>query len=217
MKQPITQGKMPSANDAKKALTPKERIFGFKIHNIPTINLRHQYATDRATVFDPELPTKIHGWRFQLLDQPVTMTCGDPDVFFSNLIRTTAFGVESVIRAAVWEELAFTNWMTETILQAMREDRARSMVETYYNRLPAYVSSSARLKEYNEELWSTVKVFYAEIRNPLSHGNQFADVKQTSLQAAFEMFDKVYSWIDSWSDPNRIMRILASTTFQVLK
>jgi len=107
--------------------------------------------------------------------------------------------------------------MTKDVLKAMKEDRVGSMVETYYNRLPAYVSSTAQLKEHDQALWSTVKVFYAEIRNPLSHGNQLKDVSQESLKAAFEMFDKIYAWINSWSDPNRLAKILASTTFQVLK
>jgi hypothetical protein len=209
--------KLPSAKDAEKALTPQERIFGFTIQNIPTINLRQQYSCDRGIVFEAELPKTIHAWRFGLGGQRATVTYGDPDVFFSNMIRTTVFGIESVIRGAVWEELAFTNRMTETVMRSMREERAKSMVELYYERLPGYINKSARLKEFDAKLWPTVRAFYTEIRNPLSHGNQLTNVKQESLRGAFEMFDRIYTWIDSWSDPNRIMRILASTTFEALK
>src|SRR5689334_15730614 len=113
MDTPISQGKTPSANDAKEALTPKERIFGFKIQNMPTMNLRHQYAADRKTVFDPDLPKTIHAWKFGLLDRPVTTTWSDPDDLFSNLVRTTIYGIECAIRSAAWEELAFTNRMTK--------------------------------------------------------------------------------------------------------
>jgi len=217
MEDSIPQGKMPSANDAKKAPTRKERIFGFKIQNIPTMNLRHQYAADRAIVVDPDLPEKIHAWRFGLLERPVTITFPDPDDFFSNVIRTTIVGIESAIRGAAWEELAFTNRVTKDILKAMKEERSGAMVEVYYNRLPAYVSPAARLKEHDPNLCATVRAFYAEVRNPLLHGNQLTDVTQESLRAAFEMFDNIYAWINSWSDPNRLSKILASTTFKVLK
>jgi hypothetical protein len=91
------------------------------------------------------------------------------------------------------------------------------MPQLYYDRLPGYIGNAARLREYDANLWRTIVTFCAEIRNPLSHGDQFANVKEESLRAAFEFFDKLYAWIDSWSDPNRMMRILASTTFQALK
>lgn len=209
--------KMPSASQAKEALTPKKRIFGFTIQNIPTINLRQQYLLDRSIVLDADLDNKIHGWRFRTLAQPITVTFGDPDVYFSNLVRTTILGMECIVRSMVWEEILFANRMTHAALRSLKEESARSMAELYYNRLPAHVRESAALKNHDSKLWSVVKEFYRDIRNPLSHGDQLVNVRQESLRLAFEMFDSIYAWIDSWSDRNRVFRIMSSSTFQALK
>src|ERR1022692_2529720 len=102
-------------------------------------------------------------------------------------------------------------------LRSLKEESARSMAELYYNRLPAHVRESAALKNHDSKLWSVVKEFYRDIRNPLSHGDQLVNVRQESLRLAFEMFDSIYAWIDSWSDRNRVFRIMSSSTFQALK
>jgi len=91
------------------------------------------------------------------------------------------------------------------------------MPEAYYNRIPAMVDPKFSLRSRNKKLWKTVLRFYTEVRNPISHGYQLHDVAAESLQSSFKMFDQIYGWIDSWSDPNRIQRILGSTTFHALK
>ena len=70
------------------------------------------------------------------------------------------------------------------------------------------------LKSHNEKLWNTVQQFYREIRNPVFHGSQLTDVKPEPLRCAFRMFDNIFKWIDSWPDPNRVYKNLASSTFR---
>lgn len=94
---------------------------------------------------------------------------------------------------------------------------ARSIPDAYFNRIPEKVDPNAGLKSRNGRLWNVVQEFYRDVRNPISHGYELCDVKAESLQQVFAMFDQIYSWIDSWSDPHRIQRILSSTTLQLLK
>lgn len=62
-----------------------------------------------------------------------------------------------------------------------------------------------------------VQQFYREIRNPIFHGSQLRDVKAEPLRSVFRMFDDIFKWIDSWTDPHRVQKILASTTFHPLQ
>lgn len=90
------------------------------------------------------------------------------------------------------------------------------MAEANYNKIPQFVSANAPLKSHDGKLWITVQQFYKEIRNPLFHGSQLTDVKEEPLRNAFRMFDEIFKWIDSWTDPNRVQKILASSTFRPL-
>jgi hypothetical protein len=54
---------VPSAKDFEKALKPKELIFGLTIQNIPTINLRDQYAHDREAVLAEAFADRLHAWK----------------------------------------------------------------------------------------------------------------------------------------------------------
>ena len=216
METPAEPLKAPTAQQAQEALTLKKRIFGFTINNIPTINLRHQYQHDRSIALDPELDKKICGWKFRRIE-PISVTFGDADVYFSNMVRSTVYGIECILRSMVREELLFANRMNHVVMRSLEQEGRRNMADRYYNRLPAYVRESAALKIQDPWLWKVVSEFYSDVRNPLSHGDQFYNVTQESLRLCFEMFDKIYAWIDSWSDSKRVLRIMSSTTFQALK
>jgi hypothetical protein len=209
----------PSAKDVEQALKPKQLIFGLTLQNIPTINLRHQYARDREIVFTDGLADKIHAWRFAGMPGAVTVSYPDPDNYFTMVIRSTIVGIECTLQASAIEELLFRNRLTEPLRHSIRHPSslAKSTADAYYNKIPEQVDVNARLKTHNSDLWKTVRQFYGEIRNPLSHGYQLYDVKEEPLRAVFHMFDQLFVWIDSWSDARRIQNILTSTTFQVLK
>jgi hypothetical protein len=135
------------------------------------------------------------------------------------LLRSTIVGIECTLQTSAIEELLFSNRLTEPLRNLIRHPAklSRSMADAYYNKFPEQVDANARLKTHNIDLWQTVSQFYREVRNPISHGDQLCDVKAESLRAVFDMFDQIYAWIDTWSRPDRIQRILASTTFQMLK
>jgi hypothetical protein len=208
---------IPSAKDVERALRPKELIFGLTIRNMPTINLRDQYAHDREAVFAGGFGDRLHAWRFGRADGPATVTYPEPNAYFTMLLRATIVGVECTIQSSAIEELLFSNRLTEPLRQAIRNPPRRAMADAYYNKMPEYVNAGARLKTYNPGLWKEVIQFYREVRNPISHGYELGDVKAESLRMVFHMFYQINSWIDSWSDRYRVQRILASTTFQMLK
>jgi len=205
----------PSAKDVEQSLKPSELIFGLAIQNIPTINLRDQYAHDRKAVFADGLSDWLRVWKRGREDVFARVTHPDPDVYFTTLIRSTISGIECTLPNSAIQELVFHNRLTRPLLQAIRDTPKRAMADAYYNKIPEYVNPQAPLKTCDKSLWKDVCRFYAEIRNPLSHGYQLRDVKADSLQAVFGMFDKVYAWIDSWSDRYRLQRILKSTTFMI--
>ena len=209
----------PTAKDAAAALKPKEVIFGLTLRNIPTINLRQQYAHDRKIVFDQRFDSTIGDWKRGRMARPVTVSYPEPDAFFTTLFRTTIVGVECTLQAAAIEELAFAGRLTKPLHELLLRPGklAPSMAEAYYNKIPEKVSSNARLRIHDGKLWKQVRTFYEEVRNPISHGHQLSDVKPEPLRAAFTMFDHIYSWIDAWSDRNRIQNILATTTLKLLK
>lgn len=52
----------PRAKDIEAALKPKPLIFGLTLRNIPTINLRHQYARDRKSIFADDFAAYLQAW-----------------------------------------------------------------------------------------------------------------------------------------------------------
>jgi len=208
-----------SAKDAEQAFKPKVLIFGLTLQNIPTINLRQQYAHDRESVYADGLAETIHAWKFGRTHGPATVTFPEPDAYYTMLLRSTIVGIECTLQHSALEELLFTNRLTEPLRKLLRHPSSlsRSMPDAYYNKIPAQVDSGASLKLQNNNLWKDVHQFYNEVRNPLSHGYQLHDVKDGPLRAVFDMFDQIYAWIDSWADPHRLQTILRSTTFEVLK
>jgi hypothetical protein len=201
----------------EEALTPQQLIFSLTIGNIPTINLRGQYAHDRRMVFDEGLNDEaLHAWRFG--EGNVTVAYADPESYFTTLLRTTIVGIECTIESSALDELLFSNRLTEELRHQVRNPLsiARSVPEAYYNRLPQLVRAEASLKTSNGKLWHTVQRFYSEVRNPLFHGYQLQDVRAESVHRTFQMFDDIFKWIDSWSDPHRVQKILPSTTFHPL-
>ena len=146
----------------------------------------------------------------------MTRSYADPDSYFTMLLRTTIVGIECTLQTLAIEELLFSNRLTEEARSAIRNPSslARSMAEAYYNKIPHYVKENASLKAYDATMWKVVQQFYREIRNPIFHGSQLTDVNAESLRGLFGMFDSLFKWIDSWTDPNRLQKILASTTFK---
>jgi hypothetical protein len=205
---------MQARNNLEQALTPKKLIFDFTVQNIPTMNLRFQYAHDREMVFGEGLAETLHGWKFGQRD--VTVTYADPDSYFTTLLRSTIVGIECTLQNFAVEELLFSNRLTEELRQAIRHPStlARSMADAHYNKIPYYVNANAPLKSYDTNLWNKVQQFYREIRNPIFHGSQLTDVKPEPLRSAFRMFDEIFKWIDSWTDPHRVHKILAPATFR---
>ena len=209
---------LPSAKHIAHATKANKRIFGLTIGNIPTFNLRCQYARDREIVFADGLAGALHAWKFQLTD-PLTVIYPDPDVYFTLLIRTTVVGLECTLQGAAKEELAFSNRLTKELSETLRSPTklSRSIPDAYYNQLPACVDPKASLQIHDNKLWADVNRFYKEIRNPLFHGNQLHGITEASLRSVFGMFDQVFRWIDTWSDPLRLHKILASGALHVLK
>lgn len=207
---------MQAPKTLEQALTPNALIFGFTVQNIPTMNLRAQYAHDRGMVFADGLPESLHAWRFGQHEVTVRHAC--PDSYFTILLRSTIVGIECTLESSALEELLFSNRLTEELRRTICNPRslARRLADAYYNRIPQFVNANAPLKSYNGKLWNTVQQFYSEIRNPIFHGYQLSDVKAESLRSAFRMFDDIFKWVDSWADPHRVQKILTSATFQPL-
>src|SRR5579872_2479408 len=78
------------------ALVPKPLIFGLTVGNIPTMNLRAQYAHDRSIIFAEGLAENLHAWKFGQGD--VSIKYSDPDSYFTMLFRNTVVGIECTLQ-----------------------------------------------------------------------------------------------------------------------
>jgi hypothetical protein len=111
-------------------------------------------------------------------------------------------GLESYIRFAATHQAGWEQRLSKEFFQKTKNPftlGARSIVANYYDRLPALVQPAYSLRVANPELYTLATRFYAEIRNPLFHGNEvYNDDDGQATSRVLDFIARLYEWIDSW-------------------
>lgn len=75
----------------------------------------------------------------------------------------------------------------------------RGTADAYYNKVPSLLSAEFSLIVAEKPLWLEVAAFYRGNRNPLFHGYMINEAAVAPAQAAHQLIERVYAWIDTWS------------------
>jgi hypothetical protein len=124
-------------------------------------------------------------------------------------VREVIIGIESYLNWAIFSELGSRDKLTPEIKEYLKNPFSikgkGGTAEKYYIQLPSLFCDEITLDKYNPELWKSVKKFYDEIRNPIFHGSEFHSPDFEKLNELFDFLAKIYKWIDSWCDLDKVL------------
>ena len=173
-----------------------------KFSNLPVLNQRFEYDRYKRLLADPEfrrqLDTKdrdeLHCGKF---------VWANKEEGSSVLLQRIILGLEARIPAMVSLELGCRCRLTADMVEKLSDPFTLGPGGTaacYYNHAPALIEPRFALQVADPELWELVRTFYRGIRNKLFHGYMATDVTAAKLDYIFSVFDRVYTWNDSWCD-----------------
>ena len=182
---------------------------GIKLSNIPSVNLREQFYNHYHMVKSKDFAKTIQNWKpGQPIDTPYISWFYWPEQFFTFLTQLSIVGVESYVCSAAHHELGARGLLKANIEQInnpfSKKGKGGTAVK-YYKEIPALIPDVLNLHDYDSNLWAEVLIFYKSIRNPLFHGKQLDTKDINDLINIFELLASIYSWIDSWHNPDNII------------
>lgn len=125
-----------------------------------------------------------------------------PNDLLTIMLQRTIMGLECYISAAVEYELSKCGHLTTVFEKAIKNPFSldRKAVVAIYEKLPALVNESLKLSVCDSLTYTEIATLYKELRNPIFHGGQvaFSGDNFDGVVSAFEVFSRVYDWIDSW-------------------
>jgi hypothetical protein len=174
----------------------ESKEFQLQFENIPLVNLRIDFKNFKKyvdKVLQEEEKHKIsttsswHNNRFEIEEE------------FNNIMRLSVMGIESYVKAAVWDQLHRNGQWNREIANKLKNpfSMSRKVYEVYYHSLPSLISANLSLKNDNR-VWSRTVVLYNEVRNPLFHGYQAVNIKPAGIGSFFDHLSIMYRWIDEW-------------------
>jgi hypothetical protein len=177
-------------------------IFGLKVKNLAIDNIREEFESYLTALSDEGFLRRL-GLMNEPVDLPLFTWRGLPMGALTLMLQRSILGVESCVSAAVEYRLARKGLLTPEKSAALNDPvrlpgKGRGMAEMFYNKLPAQVDPSLQLELTNPELWTMVKRFYKEVRNPLFHGYQLAELNTGGVLEALQMLQRIYEWMDPW-------------------
>jgi hypothetical protein len=175
-------------------------IFGLKVQKLPIIQIREEFGAYLAALSDDGFVTGLNMIR-NPVELPLFTWRGLPMGALTVILQRSVLGVESCVSAAVEYQLTARTMLTEEAAAYLNDagnlpGKRKGMADAFYNKLPALVDPSLRLEIIEPELWTSVKRFYKEVRNPLFHGYQLATINAAGAREALEMLARVYVWMD---------------------
>lgn len=177
-------------------------MISLRFSNLPVLNQRIEYEHYKQLLADPE-------FRQQLDDKNRDeLHCGkfvwsNKEEGSSVLLQRIVLGLEARIPAMVSLELACQERLTTDLVEKLADPFTLGSGGTamcYYNHAPSLIEPRFALREADPELWELVRTFYRDIRNRLFHGHMATDITAAKLDYIFSVFDRVYTWNDSWCD-----------------
>jgi hypothetical protein len=177
-------------------------MISLRSSRLPLLNQRHEYEHYRRLFRDPKFREQFNtpgNREFECgkfvwsgLEEGATV-----------LLQRIALGLEARIPVAVTLELSCRGKLTEELAVKLKDPfalKGKGTADCYYNRAPALIEQQFALRKSDPELWDLVSTFYRDIRNPIFHGSYITDLSPEKFDFVFSVFDRVYSWCDSWCD-----------------
>jgi hypothetical protein len=174
-------------------------VFGLRLMNIPTLNLRYEFQDIRMSVSDDAFVSQLGEPGPHLL-APLKWAFSR-DAYMTLLLQRTILGLEAYLPSAVlYEATARGRPLRETLDLTKNPFRlgGRGTAENYYNRLPALVEPDVALSNARPALWPVTSAFYQQVRNPIFHGDQLFEVSVDAFRKALDLISGLYEWVDSW-------------------
>ncbi len=147
-----------------------------KLTNIPLISHLQECAEIERLIHLDEFCSQSTKKR---RDQPITALSfdwyGRSLDLITLLLQRTILGTEAFISGVVLQEIVVRQLVTPKTREFVKNPfvlKGRGTADNFYNKLPAQIDSQLALEISDPALWSDVKEFYREVRNPLFHGYQ---------------------------------------------
>ncbi len=143
------------------------------------------------------------------IKMPYMVWYSSPEELFTYLSQTSIIGVECYVTGAVYLALGRLGRLKKNIQYVKNPFSIPGKGGTavkYYRLLPGLASEDITLPKANPKLWADVRIFYSEFRNPLFHGVQFSSKDPKNIISVFEILADIYEWIDSWYNPDLIIK-----------
>lgn len=180
-----------------------------KVMNIPTHNLRLQFLNNYRLLTSKEYDLLLSNWKPKQSIKTNYLTWYYwLDDFYTFIIQNSILGLESYIKGAAHFELGKRGKIIENIRFVKNPFLLKGENGTaakYYKLLPSLVDMKFSLVN-NYELWERTKIFYDKVRNPLFHGDKFDNLQYNSFKYLLEFLVEMYGWIDSWHNPEEIIK-----------
>lgn len=192
-----------------------DSLFGVTLNNIPIFNLRIEYRKYLQSLQNEEFQSQF-SFPMKPIKSPYFTWYGMPSTFLTIILRQAIIGLESYAVWVVYTEAGMNGLLNDDLIKRLRNPFSlggRGTADNYYNAMPAIINEDYCLRICDNELWEKTKIFYAEIRNPIFHGNEievFSGFPMPVLHA-YEFIGEIYHWFDSWFDIDEFMREINST------
>ncbi|SRR6266496_264859 len=184
--------------------------FDITFSNVPLLNLRFEFNAHHDLLADPRFRALFDpGAIIQPLQTPFMLWAGMPGGFLTLLLQRAFSGIEAYVVGAA--NISLSSLDSESFGKESAKLAnpfvlgGRSVVENYYNRVPALASSSYSLEVHSADLWNSTTRLYADVRNPVFHGYEVDAECVGGVFKVFEHLADLYRWIDSWCDPESVM------------
>lgn len=193
--------------DAARKLTS----FGIGLSNIPLVNLRWEFRDTSRWLKDPETIAQFARDRIFPIEMPWLIWGRMPNDLLTLLLQRMILGVEAYVPTALMA-VSRERGMGSAFMQDLnRVLKGGKTARSYYRDAPSLIDPSMSLEAHDQPLYNRICVFYREVRNPLFHGKMVNEGGPAEVLRVFQLFERVYDWIDSWYPPDKVIPGLASS------
>jgi hypothetical protein len=185
-----------------------EPPFGLKLSNIPLINLRMEFNHTYAFLNTPEAE--------QCLKPPVGATrthlflwVGMPGDLMTLLLQRAVQGIEAYLPGALMLTSGVLGNLSGELVAKLKNPfsfGSKSAVANIYHRMPTAVHPELSLQHFDQALYQRNALFYKKLRNPIFHGQQLTEPTISGMREAFLHLAYLYAWIDSWFNPENLVK-----------
>ncbi len=172
------------------------------LSNVPVVNLRTKFEEYLRIFRSPDFKQTIFNCGMSSAHLPNLSWHGLPNDLLTLMLQRTVVGLECYVSSGAEYELSKRGCLTQDLERQIRNPFLldRSGVVAFYEKLPQLVDVSLGLRAQSSKIFDDLASFYKSVRNPIFHGGllAFSGDNYDRVASAFELFARVYDWINSW-------------------